>query len=487
MDHTLENQKRFSRNADLLVPNLPMMTLIFTTVFTVSCVIVGPVEDVYASPPQSFQAAQQTVTSKTAEPAGQQVAKVVITGNQALPLHAITRNISTREGRFFDPDLLQFDVDKLWRMPEIKRVNGPFIQETPNGIIVTIDIVERKVIRSIQFIGNRGLSDRDLRKQSNLEDGAPLNLNAVSMAKAKIEDHYKEKGYPRTQVEIMEGEEIERGDVVFLIHEDQQQKIWNVKFEGNEFVSDARLKTLIQSKPGIMKLVGGLAKRTEIDQDIVRLANYYKSFGYFNCRIGRELEESNDGRWMSVRFIIDEGPRYKVRNVSFIGQDAYRGDQLTKLVSMKPDTKNMPNFNASKMNEDVVALRELYGSEGFVFAKVEAEPRFLEEPGMLDMVYKIDEGERYRVGQINVHIAGGGITKKEVVINRLSLKPGDWLNSNLLNATERRLGASQIFAGRQDPGGASAPKVVVRTPELKQLEDVRRTARGSTATETRTR
>ena len=487
MDHTLENQKRFSRNADLLVPNLPMMTLIFTTVFTVSCVIVGPVEDVYASPPQSFQAAQQTVTSKTAEPAGQQVAKVVITGNQALPLHAITRNISTREGRFFDPDLLQFDVDKLWRMPEIKRVNGPFIQETPNGIIVTIDIVERKVIRSIQFIGNRGLSDRDLRKQSNLEDGAPLNLNAVSMAKAKIEDHYKEKGYPRTQVENMEGEEIERGDVVFLIHEDQQQKIWNVKFEGNEFVSDARLKTLIQSKPGIMKLVGGLAKRTEIDQDIVRLANYYKSFGYFNCRIGRELEESNDGRWMSVRFIIDEGPRYKVRNVSFIGQDAYRGDQLTKLVSMKPDTKNMPNFNASKMNEDVVALRELYGSEGFVFAKVEAEPRFLEEPGMLDMVYKIDEGERYRVGQINVHIAGGGITKKEVVINRLSLKPGDWLNSNLLNATERRLGASQIFAGRQDPGGASAPKVVVRTPELKQLEDVRRTARGSTATETRTR
>ena len=106
---------------------------------------------------------------------------------------------------------------------------------------------------------------------------------------------------------------------------------------------------------------------------------------------------------------------------------------------------------------------------------------------MLDMVYKIDEGERYRVGQINVHIAGGGITKKEVVINRLSLKPGDWLNSNLLNATERRLGASQIFAGRQDPGGASAPKVVVRTPELKQLEDVRRTARGSTGTETRTR
>ena len=487
MDHTLENQNRYRRKADRLSSNLPIITLLFIAALTVINGSAGPTAAVYASPLQSFQTAQQLANSKTGELAGQQVLKLTITGNQALPLHAITRNISTREGRFFDPDLLQFDVDKLWRMPEIKRVNGPFIQETPDGIIVTIDVVERKVIRSIQFIGNRGLSDRDLRKQSSLEEGAPLDLNAVSMAKVKIEDHYKEKGYPRTQVEIMEGEHIELGDVVFLIHEDQQQKIWNVKFEGNDFVSDARLKTLIQSKPGILKLVGGLAKRTEIDQDIVRLANYYKSFGYFNCRIGRELEESNDGRWMSVRFIIDEGPRYKVRNVSFIGQDAYRDDQLNKLVSMKPDSKNMPNFNASKMNEDVVALRELYGSEGFVFAKVEAEPRFLEEPGMLDMVYKIDEGERYRVGQINVHIAGGGITKKEVVINRLSLKPGDWLNSNLLNATERRLGASQIFAGRQDPGGASAPKVVVRTPEMKKLEDVRRTSRGSSVTETRMR
>ena len=259
MDHTLENQNRYRRQADRLSSNLPIMTLLFTAALTVINGSAGSATTVYASPLQSFQTAQQLANSKTGEPAGQQVLKLAITGNEALPLHAITRNISTREGRFFDPDLLQFDVDKLWRMPEIKRVNGPFIQETPDGIIVTIDVVERKVIRSIQFIGNRGLSDRDLRKQSSLEEGAPLNLNAVSMAKAKIEDHYKEKGYPRTQVEIMEGEDIELGDVIFLIHEDQQQKIWNVKFEGNDFVSDARLKTLIQSKPGILKLVGGLA------------------------------------------------------------------------------------------------------------------------------------------------------------------------------------------------------------------------------------
>jgi len=407
---------------------------------------------------------------------GPKVAEVIVTGNKDVPMHALNRNISTRAGRFFDPDLLQHDVDRLWRMPEVKRVNGPYVKETPEGLVITIDIVERQLIRSIQIIGNRGISDRELLKKTNLSEGSPLDLNAVRMAKSRIEDHYQEKGYPRTQVEVMQDENIELGDVVFLIHEDQQQKIWDVKFEGNSFATSARLKTLIQSKPGILKVVGGLAKRTEIDQDVVRLANYYKSFGYFNCRIGRELEESNDGRWMTVRFIIDEGPRYKIRNVSFLGQNAYTPEQLSKLVELKPDDKEMPEFNASKMNEDVVSLRELYGSEGFVFANVEAEPRFLEEPGMLDLVYKIEEGERYRVGQINVHIEGGGFTKKEVVINRLSLKPGDWIDSNKINACERRLGAAQIFAGRQDPSGAAAPKIVVRTPELKQLEEGQRTA-----------
>ncbi|MCH2181379.1 MAG: hypothetical protein MK108_05175 [Mariniblastus sp.] len=427
----------------------------------------------------SYQLTENSSSSSVtslSQTSGPKVAEVVVTGNKELPMYALNRNISTRAGRFFDADLLQHDVDRLWRMPEVKRVNGPYVKETPDGLVITIDIVERQLIRSIQIIGNRGLSDRELRKKTNLTEGAPLDLNAVRMAKTRIEDHYQQKGYPRTQVEVMQDENIELGDVVFLIHEDQQQKIWDVKFEGNSFASDARLKTMIQSKPGILKVVGGLAKRNEIDQDVVRLANYYKSFGYFNCRIGRELEESNDGRWMTVRFIIDEGPRYKIRNVSFLGQNAYSHEQLSKLVDLKPDDKAMPEFNASKMNEDVVSLRELYGSEGFVFANVEAEPRFLEEPGMLDLVYKIEEGERYRVGQINVHIEGGGYTKREVVINRLSLKPGDWIDSNKITACERRLGAAQIFAGRQDPGGAAAPKIVVRTPELKQLEEGQRTA-----------
>jgi len=251
-----------------------------------------------------------------------------------------------------------------------------------------------------------------------------------------------------------------------LIHEDQKQRVWDVEFEGNAIASDARLKSFIESKPGIAKLIGGNVNRDEIEQDVLRLTNYYRTLGFFNARIGREVSESNDGKWVTIRFIIDEGPRYQIRSVSFIGNNNYQSEQLLGLLELKPSAEGAPIFNSTKMNSDVNTLRELYGSEGFVFATVQAEPRFLEEPGLLDMVYKIDEGEQYRVGKINVHFEGDfGITRREVVLSRLGLNPGDNIDSNKIRSAERVLGASQIFAGPGTPG-AQPPRVVVRPPGI---------------------
>ena len=404
------------------------------------------------------------------------IADVVIRGNQLVPTHYLTRNLGTRPGRYFDPDLLRQDVDRLWRMPEIRRLNGPFIDQTQDGLVVTIEVVERNLVQGVEFIGNRGIADRTLKKESGLEDGQPADVHEIRMAKTRLEEYYKEKGYPRTQIEIVEGDQVEDHKVVFLIHEDQKQKVWKTDFIGNSFASDARLQHFIKSKPALLKMIGGVVNREEIDQDILRLEGYYKSFGFFNVRIGRELAESNDGRWMTIRFIIDEGPRYKIRNVSFIGNNMVDSNQLGSLVELRPDGSGMPDFNSAKMNSDVVALRDLYGSQGFMHVQVDAEPRFLEEPGIIDLVYRVDEGKQYRVGKINVHIEGdNGITRREVVLNRLSLRPGQLVDVREIRNSERRLGSAQIFSTGPQTGG-TAPKIVVRPPELQALE---RTANGA--------
>ncbi len=383
------------------------------------------------------------------------VAEIIIEGNRTLPTHQIRKNMRTRPGRFFDPDLLQQDVNQLWRMPEISRVKGPFLQRTEAGVVIKIDVEERPMITQVEFIGNRGIPDRTLKKETGLEDGRPLDVHQIRMAKTRLEELYKEKGYPRTQVEIMEGNEDNDNKVVFVIHEDEKQRIWKVSFEGNSIATDARLKSFIESKPGVLKVFGGLVNRDEIEQDITRLVNYYRSLGFFNAQIGREISESNDGRWLTLRFIINEGPRYKVRNVSFMGNQSYNQDQLGDLIELKPTAGEMPEFNVAKMNRDVTEIRELYGSQGFIMANIEAEPRFLEEPGMLDIVYKISEGKQFVVGDINIHYVGGAaITKREVILNRIACRPGELVDYNKIRTSERLLGASQIFAVGGATGGA---------------------------------
>lgn len=411
-------------------------------------------------PKNSAQNANDTQANK--------VAAIIVTGNKTIPTHQLLKDVGTRKGRYFDPDKLRQDVDALWSNPQISRVRGPYLKHTDEGIIVTIDVVERNVITEIKFIGNRGITDKNLKKAINLTDGAPLDTQEIKMAKKKLEDFYKKKGYPKTQIEIIEGNEKGDSNVVFVIHEDEHQKIWKVNFEGNSIASDARLRTQINSKPGILKLFGGAVQREKIEQDITRLLTYYRSLGFFNARIGREISESNDGRWLTLNFIIDEGPRYTIRNVSFVGNKSYTSKDLLEMLELKPNSEdNGPKFNVATMNRDVVSLQDLYGSMGFVHSRVTAEPRFLEEPGVLDIVYIIDEGKQYVVGDINIHFEGGSITKRSVVLSRLTLAPGQLIDAREIKKSEELLGRSQIFANGQT---GPRPSIVVRPSTTQQLD-----------------
>ena len=168
------------------------------------------------------------------------------------------------------------------------------------------------------------------------------------------------------------------------------------------------------------------------------------------------MDQFETVQWMVVTFIIDEGPRYKIGNVSVTGNTKYTSEEL--LAELK--LKGGEYFNQAKMTADMSALQDKYGGVGYVFADIKADPRFLEEPGTLDLVYKIKEGDRYRVGKIDVAIKGEyPHTKITTVLNRLSLKPGDIVDIREIRASERRLKASQLFENNPATGGSAQDRL----------------------------
>ena len=242
--------------------------------------------------------------------------------------------------------------------------------------------------------------------------------------------------------------------------------MWKTDFVGNTIASDGRLRTQISTSRPFLWLFGGEFDRKKLDEDVEKLTAYYRGLGFFRARIGRELEFNEKENWVTITFVIDEGPRYKIRNVSVIGNTKYTSDEL--LAELK--LKSGDYFNQAKMTADVSALQDKYGGIGYVFADVKADPRFLEEPAQLDLVYNIKEGDRYRVGKINVDIKGEyPHTQLTTVLNRLSIKPGDIVDIREIRASERRLRASQLF--ETNPANGNAPKIVFSPPGQEEQDE----------------
>jgi len=275
-----------------------------------------------------------------------------------------------------------------------------------------------------------------------------------------LQEYYQEKGYNKVSVHIIEGSKPKDRGVVYLINEGVKQKIWRVEFQNNTIATDGRLKTQISSKPPILYLFKGELDREKIDEDVRKLTDYYRALGFFRARVGRELIYSESQKWVTLRFIIDEGPRYKVRNISFIGDKRFKGEELAKGSHLK----ETEFFDKTKLDHDVSMMQDMYGGDGYVFAVVEAQPRFDPDANELDLVYQIEEGERYAVGAVNVKIVGDNPhTRRNTILNRVSLHPGDILDIRELRASERRLKASNLFAN-QSP--AEEPKITFERPDL---------------------
>ena len=390
------------------------------------------------------------------------VLDIRIEGNRTISREKVLGYIGTRIDRPFDQGTFERDVRKLagknWFVDVV-----PIRQKVPGGMIITFKVVERPTLAYVKFVGSKKMKIHTLSKEVGLKKGDALDPYQVEEGKRKMETLYQTKGFNDVHITILEGNKPNDRGVVYLITEGKSQKIWSVKFEGNEFASDGRLKTQIQSKPPILWLFKGQVDRKKIEEDVEKLEDYYRTYGFFKARVGRDYEWNDDENWMTLTYHIYEGPRYKVNNISFIGNKVYDQSTMSTELKLKPGEY----YDRNKMVSDIGYFKDLYGSNGYVFADAEPDLRFYLEPGQLDIVYQVTEGKQCRVGDINVHIGGDSPhTKKITAINRVSLRPGDIIDIRQIRASERRIKASGLF--NTDPTKGDTPRVVLSPPDSQE-------------------
>ena len=77
-----------------------------------------------------------------------------------------------------------------------------------------------------------------------------------------------------------------------------------------------------------LSFFGGEADFKQIDEDCNRITAYYRGLGFFQARVGRELEFSADQSWVTVTFVVDEGIRSHIRNIGVAGNTKFATPEL---------------------------------------------------------------------------------------------------------------------------------------------------------------
>ncbi len=408
--------------------------------------------------------------------ASEMVADVRVDGNSSIELAKIVPYIKTRAGRPYDSQLVLEDIRRLNRSRMFASVSTENRREPGGGLVVVFRVVERPTLQYVKYVGLRNALDKNLEEETNLKVGEPVDPYAVTEGKRKIEEYYKGKGFNLVQVRIEEGTKPTDRGAIYVIHEGPRQQVSSIQFVGNTIVTGRRLATQIQSGSMWFWYFWGYLDVAKVDEDVKTLERYYKNLGFLTARIGRELTFDESQTYCTLRFVIDEGPRCEINNVRFIGVNKFREEDIHGMLQLKAGQ----SFDGGLLARDKATIEQIYGSYGYVFADVKPEPQVTEDASRMDLVYVIDEGKRYRVGDIKVQIDGEHPhTNIRTVLNRIELQPGDIVDVRKLRRSEIRLQRSQLFA--VDPQRGIRPQLVVQPRDDPDGEFLAGKAKDSTA------
>ena len=380
--------------------------------------------------------------------AGRRIDKVEVRGNKDVPTNTILNLIRTRAGEPLDPTTVQDDYQRIYELRRFANVEAQ-VQPTADGVIVAFIVTEQKTVKSVKFRGMVALDSIALANAISIRPNESIDNFRIALARRAIEQLYKSKNHPLASVSIDADALSKDGELVFVISEGPRVRIRNVDFIGNKTYTEDRLKSKIQSRSYFWILRAGTLDEDTLDDDVAAIREYYRGKGFFDARVGRRLLYSPDQASAQVEFLIDEGPRYVIEKVTFVGNASLPEATLRQDLRMlegSPYDSEIVDRDVRKVVDHFAPLGFIYepGSNDPDYLTVRTEQRFQLKPGTIELVYRISEGKPFKLG--NIEVRGNARTKDKVVLREFrKFAPGDLFNATAIREASERLKGIGLF------------------------------------------
>lgn len=286
-------------------------------------------------------------------------------------------------------------INNLWKQNLFSNVAIYITKINGNDIYLEINVTEKPRLREFDFKGATKSESDDLQTKTGLIKGRVVTENMKRSAIDAIQRYYADKGFQNAYVKTRELKATSANyeTLTFIILKGQKVHINQISFFGNEAASESKLKKQLKDTKELTHITlfpvhdsSTYGPRKSID-----FKAYVYNWGFLSFTQTKEL--------------LDPYFRFKL----FSGS----------------------KFNAKKYSDDKEHIIEYYNSLGYRDATIVADTQYYNKKGQMDIDIKVDEGHKYRFG--NVSWKGNTKYSDSILTVILGIKKGDIYNLDVLN------------------------------------------------------
>lgn len=383
----------------------------------------------------------------------QSASGIVVEGNRRVEAETVRSYFKGSGAAQIDEGLKGLYATGLFQDIQIRQAGGRLI----------VTVVENPVINRIAFEGNIKAKDEQLTAEIQSKPRGTLSRPIVQSDTQRIIETYRRNGRYNVRVvpKIIELPN-NRVDLVFEITEGKKTGVKQIRFIGNRYYSDYRLKDVIKTtESNILSFLKTSdvydPDRIEADRDLLR--RFYLKHGFADVRIVSAISEFDPAQEaFIVTFTIEEGDQYTFGQVD-VQSNVRAVDAVT--VADKLKAKPGATYNAEAVEKSVESLSVEVARRGYPFAVVRPRGDRDFQTRKINIVFTVDEGPRAYIERIQIR--GNTRTRDYVIRREFDLAEGDAYNRALIDRAERRLKNLNYFKSVKitNEPGTSPDRVVV--------------------------
>ena len=324
-----------------------------------------------------------------------------------------------------------------------------------NKVYLHIFLRLRPRVSTINYIGLKKSERTDMEEKLGLLKGAQITPNMIDRAKILAKKYFDDKGFKNADIQINQRDDVSNKNQVILdviIDKKQKMRVRRIILEGNKELSNLKIKGGLFRKGAFSKTheAGKLstflkAKKFTPERwktDKQNLIDKYNEYGYRDATIIEDSVWNADDKHVNIYIKIDEGKKYYLRNITWVGNTIYPSDYLAQVLGMKRgDVYNQKLMN-KRLTEDDDAVGNNYWNNGYLFYSL--QPTEVNIVGdSIDLEMRIQEGTQAHINHVRIN--GNDRLYENVVRRELRTKPGDLFSKEALQRSARELASMGHF------------------------------------------